>query len=392
MGLAKRATKGRGGGRGANGRGGGRGASGRGGGRARGGGRGRGRAPWSLKASLCATGGRCGRKCYPLETTRGVDTLGHNRQFVKVDRFSTWLCKSVTGKTGLAKWSRLCPILTTVSAAYLAAVDPDSYKAPEVDVTPADVVHDPMDKMQLEGVESTAPPSEELAKKRTRTKAVFSNQVVEVRVPQESELLARRTQDARVIRILAKAADNRVFWLDEEDIDWLIRVMIVEFDLRGVPQLREQEYGSAPARPAPTASASSVEDAGQGGNAPVAGASSVEGVGESHPAEQIDIVWSFANDCWEATFQAPPKLKGKKMACRVADLSPEKAILVGVEDLESLEHTKKMDVAKDYLQFKAAQVVQAAIQATAAAQVVHAAQVVQAAMQATAEATLASTS
>ena len=46
---------------------------------------------------------------------------------MKVDRFSTWMCNSVTGKTGLAKWSRLCPILKTVSAAYLAAVDPDSY-------------------------------------------------------------------------------------------------------------------------------------------------------------------------------------------------------------------------------------------------------------------------
>ena len=277
------------------------------------------------------------------------------------------MCKSVTGKTGLAKWSRLCPILTTVSAAYLAAVDPDSYKAPEVDVTPADVVHDPMDKMQLEGVESTAPPSEELAKKRTRTKAVFSNQVVEVRVPQESELLARRTKDARVIRILAKAADNRVFWLDEEDIDWLIRVMIVEFDLRGVPQLREREYGSIPAQPAPAAGASSVEGAGQGGNAPAAGASSVEGVGESHSAEQIDIVWSFTNDCWEATFQAPPNLEGRKLACRVADLSPQKALLVGVGNLESLDQSQKMDVAKDYLQLKAAQAASAAMKATPAA-------------------------
>ena len=276
------------------------------------------------------------------------------------------MCKSVTGKTGLAKWSRLCPILTTVSAAYLAAVDPDSYKAPEVDVTPADVVHDPMDKMQLEGVESATPSREDASKEKRRTKTVFSNQVVEVRVPQDSELLARRTKDARVIRILAKPADHRVFWIDEEDLDWLVRVMIVEFDLRGVPQLRELEYGSVPAQPAPAAGASSVEGAGQGGNAPAAGASSVEGVGESHPAEQIDIVWSFANDCWEATFQAPPKLKGRKMACRVADLNPKKALLVGVEDLESLDQSQKMDVAKDYLQLKAAQAVQAAMKPPAA--------------------------
>ena len=167
MGLSKRVTKGRGGGRGANGRGGGRGASGRGGVRARGGGRGRGRAqPWTVKATLCATGGRCGRKSWPLETTKGVDKAGNNRTFVKIDRASAWLCKSVTGKTGIAKWSRLCPILTTVSAAYLAVVDPDSYTAPEVDVAPADVVHDPMDKMQLEGVESAAPSREEPRKEK----------------------------------------------------------------------------------------------------------------------------------------------------------------------------------------------------------------------------------
>ena len=254
MGLSRRVTKGRGGGRGANGRGGGRGASGRGGFRARGGGRGRGRAqPWTVKATLCATGGRCGRKCRPIETARGVDKLGNNRQFVKVDRISTWLCKSVTGKTGLGKWSRLCPILTTVGKAYLAAVDPGSYTPPDVEVAPADVAHDPMEKMQLQEVELATPSPEELAKKKAKTKAMFSNQVVEVRVPQDSELLARRTKDARVIRILAKPADHRVFWIDEEDLDWLVRVMIVEFDLRGVPQLREQEYGSLPAPPPPAA-------------------------------------------------------------------------------------------------------------------------------------------
>ena len=72
---------------------------------------------------------------------------------------------------------------------------------------------------------------------------------MELRVPHESELLARRSKDARVIHVWAKPGDPRVFWLDEEDLDWLIRIMIVEYDLGGVPQLRDCDYGSVPAPP-----------------------------------------------------------------------------------------------------------------------------------------------
>ena len=85
---------------------------------------------------------------------------------------------------------------------------------------------------------------------------------MEVRVPAESELLARRSQAARVIRLLAKPGDHRVFWLDEEDIHWLVSVMILEYELRGVPQLRADEYGGVRAQPAPGAQAPSVEGAG----------------------------------------------------------------------------------------------------------------------------------
>ena len=79
------------------------------------------------------------------------------------------------------------------------------------------------------------------------------------------------------------------------------------------------------------------------------------------PAEHVEVRWSFANDCWEVNFQEPPTLRGRQLMCRVEDLNPFKAALVGVEDLESLDQSQKMDVAKDYLQLKAAQAVQDAM-------------------------------
>ena len=234
-----------------------------------------------------------------MENTTAVDAGGVNRTFVKMEQHALWLTKSVTGG-GLTKSLKLCPIYKQIRELFLATVDPEAYVAPDVDVVPADMVQDPMYAMRLDGVDLAAPGGEDMcnmgaANKRTKSK--FQNQVVELRVPHESELLARRSKDARVIRILAKPGDHRVFWLDEEDLDWLIRIMIVEYDLRGVPQLRDREYGSVPALPAPAAQASSVEDAGVGANARAH---------KSDPAEQVDVRWSFANDCWEVNFQEPP--------------------------------------------------------------------------------------
>ena len=95
MALAKRAQH-----KASNGRGGGRargGGRGRGGGRVRGVGRDRGRQalPWQLRASLCATGGRCGKKLWPMETSTAVDASGVNRQFVKVEQRALELTRSV---------------------------------------------------------------------------------------------------------------------------------------------------------------------------------------------------------------------------------------------------------------------------------------------------------
>ena len=137
MALKKSATKKASNGR-ANGRGGGRGASGRGGGRgrgsgqARGGGRGLGRGPlpWKLKASLCATGGRIGRKLFPLETTQAVDSEGKIRTFAKIETTCAWLAKSVTGGW-LYKALKMCPILKQIRGTFLAAIDPDAYEAPD---------------------------------------------------------------------------------------------------------------------------------------------------------------------------------------------------------------------------------------------------------------------
>ena len=133
--------------------------------------------------------------------------------------------------------------------------------------------------------------------------------------------------------------------------------MIVEYDLRGVPQLRDREYGSVPALPAPAAQASSVEDAGVGANARAR---------NSDPAEQVDVRWSFAHDCWEVSFQEPPTLRGRQMMCRVEDLNPKKAALVGVEDLERLSYDQRMDAAKNYLRLRAVQAMQAAMKPPAA--------------------------
>ena len=133
-----------------------------------------------------------------------------------------------------------------------ATVDLAPYAAPDVDAAPAS-----MDAMRLDGIDFAAPGAEDTrnsgkrkrGRPRLHSNPKFQGQVVELRVPHESELLARRSKDARVIHVWAKPGDPRVFWLDEEDLDWLIRIMIVEYDLGGVPQLRDCDYGSVPAPP-----------------------------------------------------------------------------------------------------------------------------------------------
>ena len=52
--------------------------------------------------------------------------------------------------------------------------------------------------------------------------------------------------------------------------------------------------------------------------------------------------------------------------CRVEDLNPKKAVLVGVEDLDSLTYEQRVDVAKRYLRLRAVEVVQAAMKPFAA--------------------------
>ena len=211
---------------------------------------------WQLKASLCGTGGRCGRKLFPLEVDTTVDAAGANRKFVKVEQHALWSCKSVSG-IPIQNITKLCPILKQIREMLQATVDAETYAAPDVDAAPADVVHDSMDAMRLDGIDFEAPGEEDTrnsgkrkrGRPRLHSNPKFQGQVVELRVPHESELLARRSKDARVIHVWAKPGDPRVFWLDEEDLDWLIRIMIVEYDLGGVPQLRDCDYGSVPALP-----------------------------------------------------------------------------------------------------------------------------------------------
>ena len=144
--------------------------------------------------------------------------------------------------------------------------------------------------------------------------------------------------------------DNKLF-------EALNKIGRLEYDLRGVPQLRDREYGSVPALPAPAAQASSVEDAGVGANARAR---------NSDPAEQVDVRWSFRTDCWEASFREPSTLQGKKLMCRVEDLNDKKVALVGVQDLERLPYDQQLNVAKEYLRFRAVQAVQAAMKPPAA--------------------------
>ena len=170
-----------------------------------------------------------------------------------------------------------------------------------------------------------------------------------MRVGHDSELLARRSDEARTIRVLAKPGDHRIFWLDEEDLDWFIRTMIVEFDLRGQPQLRENEYGGVPKQFREKVS-------------------SVEGDAVGANVEHFEVKWNFDSNAYEVTFYAPPELLGKIMVCKVADLNEKKAALVGVNDwnLTTMTYEQKTNVANDYVRFMAASKVQDAMKRGAA--------------------------
>ena len=124
--------------------------------------------------------------------------------------------------------------------------------------------------------------------------------------------------------------------------------MIVEFDLRGQPQLRENEYGGVPKQFREKVSASSVEGDAVGAN--------------------FEVTWNFARNAYEVTFYAPPELLGKIMVCKVAEMNEKKAALVGATDWNptTMTYEQQMNVANDYVRFMATSKVQDAMKRGAA--------------------------
>ena len=121
--------------------------------------------------------------------------------------------------------------------------------------------------------------------------------VVELQVPEESTLLGIRDAQKRAVSLLQKGTDLRIFWLHVDDVEWLVGVMIQEYDLRGVPVVDKGPASDA-GRQAPAAD-------------PGGSASSTD-----LPPAACQIKWNFDHDCWEATIQTPAAAGPKK--CFVA--------------------------------------------------------------------------
>ena len=185
------------------------------------------------------------RKPMPLTTKRVTDSKGV-KTFVKMLASEPWLIGAVTGQKAHGMLCRTT-LLTTLHSFVEQACNGelDTRAAEEEGGNEQKLEYDPMEEIEVDdddnprsrGVGYIDPNSKRARYQKNKAK----NRLLTVTVPAVAPEQDPMSTSTRTIKLYV--VDRKQVWLDLDDVEWALRVLYMQFVLKGVPVVSPDDAG-----------------------------------------------------------------------------------------------------------------------------------------------------
>ena len=174
-----------------------------------------------VRMQLTCTGGMLGKKQEPVDAARHPITHG---TFVKMTTSDRWLQRMVTGLTGNTCLASTTLLRTLVNKTMASR---DHGNGPPSDQD------DPMNELVYDDA-GNSPPDANASRASATASRIPTNAILEVTMPELCQT-GRVHCDGKTRSVKLWYRGKRCLWIAQEDIEWAMSYMRVEFDTCGVP-------------------------------------------------------------------------------------------------------------------------------------------------------------